>query len=302
MARHPIGAAAGSKSTSSSRAAGARQQRGGQRRRSGVAPRKRFGQNFLIDQSVLDRIVAALELGGDETVIEVGPGTGALTERLVPAAGRVIAVEVDRRLWPELRARFGERLVLVEGDVLAIEPVAMLAEAGLQPRTPYLVAGNLPYNIGSAILRHFLEAENPPRHLVVMLQREVAASLTAPDGDSGLLAIATRVFAQPRRLFNVPPGAFFPRPKVTSSVVRLDVRPEPLVPGEEQPRFFEVVRAGFSNPRKQLHNALENGLGLTPVQVRAALARAGVDGSLRAGRLSIEDWRRLALALKEDPT
>jgi 16S rRNA (adenine1518-N6/adenine1519-N6)-dimethyltransferase len=132
-----------------------------------------------------------------------------------------------------------------------------------------------------------------------MLQREVAESMTAPQGDMGLLAVSVQVYAEARRLFNVPARAFYPPPKVTSTVLRLDVRPEPLVPRDELPRFFRVVRAGFSAPRKQLRNTLANGLAIHAERATAAIEAAGLDGSVRPALLFMDDWRRLAQAVRD---
>ena len=304
-------------------------------REAGIAPTKSLGQHFLTDTNVLNRIVTAAALTHNDVVIEVGPGLGALTERLVAAAGKVIAVELDAKLAsrlqssPPLLARReaggevtpytpahddshsgspspqagrgqGEGfapLTVVHADALHVTPEELLEAAKLPPNTPYVLAGNLPYNAGTAIVRHYLEADHPPQRLVVMLQREVAESMTAPPGDMGLLAVSVQVYAQARRLFNVPPRAFYPPPKVTSTVLRLDVRPEPLVPRAEMDRFFRVVRAGFSAPRKQLRNTLANGLAVPAEVAAAAIDAAALDGSLRPSLLSIDDWLRLARAV-----
>ncbi len=161
------------------------------------------------------------------------------------------------------------------------------------PETPYVVVGNLPYNVGTAIVRRFLESTRPPKRLVVMLQREVAASMTAPTGDMGLLGVSVQVYAQAKRLFNVPPRAFYPPPRVVSSVVRLDLREQPLVTIEERERFFRVVRAGFSAPRKQLRNTLAQGLDVPAADAAAMIEAAGLEPTLRPQQLSLDDWLRL---------
>lgn len=265
-----------------------------------ATPLKALGQHFLKDASVIERIVVALEPGADEVVIEVGAGTGALTGRLLRACGRLIAVEIDRRLCSLLESRYGQEpgFTLIAADVLEVAPPELLRRAGVAAGTPYLVAGNLPYNAGAAILRHFLEAEQRPRRLVVMLQREVAETITAAPGRMGILSIAVQTFARPKRLFNVPPGAFLPPPKVTSSVLRLDVLERPRVASEEREEFFLVVRAGFSAPRKQLRNSLANGLGMPAGRVEQALEGAGIDPRLRPQALDVEDWLRLSRALR----
>jgi 16S rRNA (adenine1518-N6/adenine1519-N6)-dimethyltransferase len=265
-------------------------------RESGVRPAKALGQHFLSDRNVVSKIVAAAELTPEDVVIEVGPGLGVLTERLVEAAGRVIAVELDRGLASRLRERFAAdpRLTVIDSDVLSRSPDALLGAAGLPASVPYVVVGNLPYNAGTAIMRHVLEAARPPTRLIVMLQREVAAAIVAAPGELSLLGVSIQVYARPRRLFNVPARAFYPPPKVVSSVLRLDVREEPLVPASERNHFFAVVRAGFSAPRKQLRNSLAQGLTRPVPTVLPAIEAAGIDPTVRPEDLSVDQWLRLA--------
>src|SRR5690606_12678900 len=157
------------------------------------------------------------------------------------------------------------------------------------PEAEYIVVANLPYNVGTAIVRRFLEAEHPPRRLVVMLQREVAEGMAAPEGDMGLLGVSVQVYAHARKLFNVPPRAFYPPPRVTSSLARLDVRQRPRVEPSQREAFFRVVRAGFSAPRKQLRNTLAQGLGLPPARVSEIIEAAGLDPASRPQQLRVED-------------
>jgi 16S rRNA (adenine1518-N6/adenine1519-N6)-dimethyltransferase len=245
------------------------------------------------------RIVAAAELTPITTVVEVGPGPGALTKDLAESSGRLIAVELDRRFATKLRDQFEvfKRVRIVEGDVLTLSPSWILNIGDADERAAYVVVGNLPYNAGAAILRHFLESDAPPTHMVVMLQREVAASITAEPGDMGLLAIGVQVFAEARQLFNVPPSAFSPPPKVVSTVLRLDVRDEPLVPQADQDAFFRIVRAGFSTPRKQLRNSLANGLTVDANELAPKLEAVGLDATRRPEDLSIDEWLKLSRAL-----
>jgi 16S rRNA (adenine1518-N6/adenine1519-N6)-dimethyltransferase len=265
-------------------------------RDAGVRPVKALGQHFLSDHSVVNRIVAAAELSPDDAVIEVGPGLGVLTEKLAEVAGRIIAVEVDAGLAAKLREKLAEapNVVIVERDVLELTPRELLEAGGVAADAAYVVVANLPYNIGAAVVRRFLESERQPRRMVVMLQREVAESMTALPGDMSLLSVATQVYADARRLFNVPPRAFYPPPKVTSSVMRLDLRQEPLVPAGDQARFFRIVRAGFSAPRKQLRNSLAQGLRAPPSEVGERIESADLDPSLRPEQLSVFDWLALS--------
>jgi len=298
------------------------------RKPEGIAPKKSLGQHFLTDHGVVSRIVAAvtdrpdiltpadaiplqvLARGTDESrglqtasgpqvVIEVGPGQGVLTEPLANAVGTLIAVELDDRLAARLQERFDlwPSVTIVHGDVLTLTPEALLAAAGVTEGTPYVVAGNLPYNIGAAVLRHFLEAGMPPERMVVMLQREVAESICAAPGELGLLGVSVQAYARARRLFNVAPRAFSPPPKVTSSVIELTRREEPIVTLSEREAFFKTLRAGFSAPRKQLRNTLAQGLRIEASEAQAALMAAGIEPSLRPQMLSVEDWLGLSRAV-----
>lgn len=276
------GSRAGSTSTSSSR-------RGGHR------PRKRFGQHFLSDTNILNRIVDAGELSRDDTVIEVGPGLGALTAVLAARARRVIAVEVDRDLVAALRGQFAttSNVTVVAADVLEMTPREMLDAGAAAP--PYVVVANLPYNIAAAVVRHFLEAKEQPRRLVVMVQREVAESMASPPGAMTLLGVATQAYGETQLVMRVAPGAFHPPPKVESAVVRIDVAPIPRVDAPVDD-FFRIVRAGFGNPRKQLRNSLSFGLHVKQEVVDEVMRDAGVDATLRPQMLSLDDWASITRA------
>jgi 16S rRNA (adenine1518-N6/adenine1519-N6)-dimethyltransferase len=227
----------------------------------------------------------------------VGAGLGVLTAQFLRRAGKVIAVEVDAGLCAHLRRRFegASNLSLVCDDILSLVPEGLLKSAGATP--PYVVVGNLPYNIAAAVLRLFLEAAERPQRLIVMLQREVAESIVAQPGRLGLLALSVQLYAVPRLLFSVPASSFRPAPKVESAVLRIDVRDAPAVPVDDVERFFRLLRAGFSAPRKQLRNALSHALALDAASVGDALRRAGVDPSLRAQALSLEQWAAVYEAL-----
>lgn len=262
--------------------------------------RKGLGQHFLKDRRALRRIVAAADAQAGDTVIEVGPGLGSLTAELAAAGARVVAVEIDERLCEYLRHRFSgsEAVSVICADILSRSPAALLAEAGMSP--PYLVVANLPYYIAAPVLRHFLESPARPQRMVVMLQKEVAESVTAGTGRMTLLGVSVQLYGEPRLLFTVPPSAFYPRPKVTSAVARIDVAAGLRADVDDVQRFFRAVRAGFSAPRKQLRNALALGLGLDPIGAASLLALAGIDPRLRAQQLSLEQWAALARTLPRD--
>jgi 16S rRNA (adenine1518-N6/adenine1519-N6)-dimethyltransferase len=242
------------------------------------------------------RIANAAGLSPDDTVLEIGPGLGVLTEelakRLDPQRGRLIAVELDQTLIPGLRERFAadQHVSFVHADVLETMPEELTGGA------PYRVVANLPYYITSAIMRHFLDAAHRPLSLTVMVQREVAERMTARPPEMSLLAVAVQFYGKPRILFRVPPGAFKPPPKVDSSVVHIEVySPEerPANPRSERD-FFRVAQAGFGQRRKQLVNTLSGGLSLPKESVQANLSVAGVDPTRRAETLTLVEWAALA--------
>jgi 16S rRNA (adenine1518-N6/adenine1519-N6)-dimethyltransferase len=276
-------------------------------RRYGIDPKRSLGQNFLIDSGHLDRIVAAAELQPTDTVLEIGPGVGTLTRRLAAQAGCVVAVELDNRLIELLRADFADQphVHIVHGDILQLDPPALLA-ADLPADLPsgtnglrYKTVANLPYYITSAALRHLLEASPPPTLAVVMVQKEVAERICAGVGDLSLLAVSVQFYAMPRIVQRVPAGAFYPAPNVDSAVVRLDVRPQPAVTAVSPATFFQVVRAGFGQKRKQLVNSLGAGLALPKAAVQSALESAHIDPRRRAETLTLEEWGALCLALRD---
>ena len=250
---------------------------------------KGLGQHLLVSDGVLNDIIDAARLTKNDLVVEIGPGTGLLTKRLLDAAGSVIAVEVDPEMARHVRENFPNRreLTLIEGDIRDHDP------ADLTGGRAYSVVANLPYYVASHVIRIFLESRHPPRRMVVMAQREVAQQMAAPPGRASLLTLATQVYADARIVRRVRPGSFVPSPGVESAVVSLDVLTEPRVPRHSLPAFFGVSRAGFSAPRKQLRNALANGLRLAPDILHAGLQQAGIDGRRRAETLSIGEWSRL---------
>lgn len=259
----------------------------------GLRPSKGLGQNFLVDETVPPKILAAAAAGSEDAVIEIGPGVGVLTLRLAPLVCKLTAVELDARLYSYLKEALapfpGARLV--EGDALNFDP------AELEPE-PYKLIANIPYYITSAILRHFLENPHRPQRTVLMIQKEVAQRIVARPPDMSLLAVSVQFYGRPKIWSYVPAGAFFPPPKVDSAILLIETyRPEERpCPGVDEKRFFEIARAGFGQKRKQLANSLTAGLApaLEKSQVQAALAQAGIDGSRRAESLTLAEWGRLA--------
>lgn len=254
-----------------------------------IRPSKGLGQHFMVDQRALERIVEAAELGAEDTVLEIGPGLGTLTQALAERAGRVIAVELDERMVEILSQTLGDRpnVEIVRGDILELDPAELVGGGR------YKVVANLPYYITSAVLRHLLEARVKPRLVVVTVQKEVAERLVARPGQMSLLSVSVQFYGHPRLVARIPARAFYPAPKVNSAVVRIDVYERPPVEVEDVDRFFEIVRAGFAQRRKQLRNSLAQGLGMPPQAVAEALNRCGIDPTRRAQTLSVEEWGRI---------
>ncbi len=255
----------------------------------GLEPNKSLGQNFLTDENVLSKIVAAAQLTPEDVVLEVGPGLGHLTRLLARQAGRVVAVELDGRLAPILHERLAgcDNVELVQGDILKLALVSLVSSPD------YKVVANLPYYITSAVLQHFLEGEPPPARLVVTVQREVAQRIVARPGDMSLLAVSVQLYGQPRIVARIKAGAFYPRPEVDSAVVRIDRHLAPPVDAPDKAAFFAVVKAGFAQRRKQLRNSLPAGLDSPQAEVVAALEAVSIDPRRRPETLSLQEWAAL---------
>ena len=259
----------------------------------GLRPQKGFGQNFLTNEGILDKIIRAGDIQPDDIVVEVGPGLGHLTRRLASAAKRVIAVEIDRGLVRLLRQTHGgmTNVEIVEQDVLQFDPgVAVSGDR-------YKVIANLPYYITSAALRHFLESNSPPSLFIVMVQREVAMRILAPEGDLNLLAISVRVYGEPRVVTRVPASAFYPQPTVESAILKIEVFDRPRIVATTD-RFFKVVSAGFATQRKQLHNSLAQRIWMPPGEASTIIEASGIEPKRRAQTLSIAEWDNLTLELE----
>jgi 16S rRNA (adenine1518-N6/adenine1519-N6)-dimethyltransferase len=263
-------------------------------RQSELKVRKGLGQHFLVDGEVLSLIVATAELKPDDMVVEVGPGLGILTRELAQKAGGVVAIELDDGLAALLKKTLAayQNVTIINGDVLKIEPKE------LTKGRDYKVVANLPYYITSPVLRHFLEASAKPRTMVVMVQKEVARAIAARPGDMSLLSVSVQFYGEPKIISIVPPESFYPAPEVNSAIVKIGVYPKPKVDVDEK-GFFDIVRAGFAAPRKQLANSLAKGLGGEKAEVLPFLQKASIDPSRRAETLSIEEWASLFRTFEE---
>ncbi|MDP9316208.1 MAG: 16S rRNA (adenine(1518)-N(6)/adenine(1519)-N(6))-dimethyltransferase RsmA [Chloroflexota bacterium] len=264
-----------------------------------LRPSRELGQNFLVDSGALLEIVAAASLSADDTVVEVGPGLGVLTHELVKHAGRVVAIELDKRLAARLADEFqaNANLAVVQGDVLRVNLGELLGD------TPYKVVANLPYQITSAIIRHFLEVTPAPDILVIMVQWEVAQRIVAKPPNMSVLAHSVQFYAEPSIVTRVPAASFVPAPKVDSAVLRLVRRPQPLVEVDDVNVFFRTIKAGFLQARKKLSNALPSGLASMGVKldkdaVGQVLLAAGVDPARRAETLTLHEWARVHSELR----
>ena len=257
-----------------------------------IRPKKSLGQNFLVDQKSLQKIVSAADVKYTDTVIEIGPGTGLLTKILGQQAQSVIAVEMDHELVNMLRIKFREvpSVIIIEGDARNWNPETI--------ELPYKVVANLPYYAANHILRRFLESSLPPTLLVVTVQKEVAESIIATKGAMRMLSIGVQVYAEPTIVGYLNPESFKPRPKVQSAIIRLDVLEIPRISLEDREGFFDLVKAGFSSARKQLPNSLSNIYKISTSQIKETLISCGIDPKLRAQSLEIEDWKRLYQVFK----
>lgn len=258
-------------------------------------PRKEQGQHFLLDEDVVQKMADAAALTQRDTVLEIGPGFGILTQQLLSRAGNVIAVEQDRDLFPVLPrlAATVANLTPVCADIRR----ANIAELGFQDLGYHLLA-NLPYSISSWVLRQFSEVAPRPRQMVVMLQKEVAQRVTAKPGMMSVLSVALQMLTDVRFLFPVPRTSFYPMPKVESAVVQIFVRQKPH--SADPKGFLRLVKIGFASRRKQLQNNLRAGLRCSREEIEDACRRASINPTTRAEELSVADWERLRRAFVFD--
>ncbi len=266
----------------------------------GIRPQKGFGQNFLVNPSVCPRLCDEAGVGPGSRVLEIGPGIGTLTAELARRAGQVLSVEVDRRLLPVLEETLAEfdNLRILQGDILKLDVAQLLRE---EFGGPAILCANLPYNITSPILMKLLEERPGLSSLTVMVQKEAAQRLTAATGtrEAGAVTYAVHYYAQPQLCFTVKPGSFFPPPKVTSAVIRLDIRPETALPPGSlaEKQLFSLIRAGFSQRRKTLPNAAAQLPGLCKQQVEAALVSLGLSPASRPEQLHLGQFLQLQALL-----
>jgi len=268
--------------------------------RYGLSTKKHLGQNFLIDNNTIKKIVSVGDLKEDETVVEIGPGLGAMTGYLAEQAGQVVCVELDRELVPvlnEVLAEF-ENVTIVQGDALKTDFDRLVQDFGT---VPYKVVANLPYYISTPLVMHLLTTGFDVKKLVLMVQKEVAQRMAAQPGtpEYGSLTVAVQYFCDCKVKFIVPPTVFVPKPAVESAVVELNLQPQPTVEVADREFFFQVVRAAFNKRRKTLSNALANSpLKLDKTDVQDILVGMGLDNQVRGERLSIHQFAALTNQLE----
>jgi 16S rRNA (adenine1518-N6/adenine1519-N6)-dimethyltransferase len=267
--------------------------------RAGVRPAKSRGQNFLTSGAVADRIVGAAELSESDSVIEIGPGLGILTEKIAARPRRLLTlVELDPRLAAPLQERFvnNRDVRVINADFLEIDFATLVNDP------PVKVIGNLPFNVAAAILRRLCDNSRLISRMVLMFQREVAARIRAMPGDDayGALSVFTALYWKIDLHFTVAAGSFHPRPKVDAEVLAFSPRANPLFAAEDERHVLETVRASFSAPRKTIRNALSHSIGIDSAQTARALELAAIDPGTRAEKLGVPDFLRLAKALRTE--
>ena len=255
----------------------------------GLKPDKSLGQNFLIDQQALGRILEVADISDQDSVLEIGAGLGHLTRMLAVSAGRVTAVELDKRLIAPLTdiLKPFENVQIIQGDILQLHPRDLIQS------NHYTVVANIPYYITSAIIRRLLEADQKPDRMILTVQHEVAKRICATAGQLSVLALSILVYGEPYITAKIPAGSFYPPPKVDSAVIRIDLFPRPLVDPDSLNRYFELIKAGFLHKRKTLRNSLASGLHLPKDQIENMLNQAGIDSKKRAQALRLSQWLEL---------
>ncbi len=261
-----------------------------------MKPKKYLGQNFLINEKIIPQIIEAAEISKDDTIIEVGPGLGILTEALLKGGVKVFAIEKDFELIAGLTKKFGsnKKLKIVHQDALFFDETMV---------GPYKVVANLPFNVASPLIRKFLESQTPPALMVVMIQKEVAEKILAKPGDSerGVLTLSVEFYADSKKVAEVPRNSFRPQPNVDATIIK--IKPFPHLAGAEkkvEPKlFFRIVKAGFSSKRQQIHNSLAATFRMPKDEVLELLKKAKIDPIKRAEDLTLGQWLDLCWSYKK---
>lgn len=255
----------------------------------GLKPQKGLGQNFLVDDLYLERIVQAGGVQKTDTVLEIGAGLGSLTRYLAASAGVVVAVEIDKYLFPALKkvTKPFDNVRLVQGDFMEMEISDLVSADG------YKVVANIPYYLTSNLIRRLMESQVKPELTVLTVQKEVAQRICAGPGKLSLLALGVQVYGEPRIAFTIPKGAFFPVPQVDSATLVVEHFPQPRILPERLDNFFLLAKAGFTQKRKMLHNALSGAPDINHEQAMDMLSQAGIEPERRAQTLNLQEWEAL---------
>ncbi len=265
--------------------------------------KKNFGQNFLVDERVLDKIINAADIGENDLIIEVGPGIGTLTQAMAKKAGKVVSVEIDRTLVPILEELLEDydNIEIINEDILKVDLKALIEKhKGMNVK----MVANLPYNITTPIIMTILEKHIPMESLTVMIQKEVAYRMNAEPStkDYGSLSLMTRYYCEPYLVANVPPNCFMPRPNVDSAVIRLTILDKPPVEVKDESFLFEFIKAAFSQRRKTLVNCIYNSgiMKMSKEEIAALLRSLGYDERIRGESLTLQDFARLCDGVSAD--
>ncbi len=257
---------------------------------------KALGQNFLINPTVCPRMAESCGADSNTGVIEVGAGIGVLTAELAKRAKKVVSIELDKRLLPVLSETLGEfsNVEVVNADIMKTDLHKLIEEkfSGMD----VVVCANLPYYITSPVITMLLEEKLPIKAITVMIQKEAADRLCTPVGsrDSGAITVCTNYYAEVKQLFNVSRGSFMPAPNVDSTVIRLDIRPEPAIEVSDEKKFFRMIKAAFAQRRKTAVNSISSGMGISKTQVAEALQKSGLDINVRAEKLTMDELAQLS--------
>ncbi|MEM9953743.1 MAG: 16S rRNA (adenine(1518)-N(6)/adenine(1519)-N(6))-dimethyltransferase RsmA [Chloroflexota bacterium] len=257
-------------------------------------PKKSLGQNFMHDPNTIEKIVTTAELMPEDTVVEIGPGTGELTARLADYARHVMAIEVDERLAPLLEDRFAQtsNVYFMFQDVLKTDILSLVGGK------EFVVVANVPYYITTAIIQHLLEQPKRPKRIVMTMQYEVAERICAKPGDMTILSNSVQYYGKPTIVSKLNPAVFWPRPNINSAILKIDVYEQPSVHVDDEKLFFRVVKAGFSQKRKQVKNALSGGLQVKSKVAQAYLDTAEIDSKRRAETFTLEEWAHLTQTIQ----
>lgn len=255
-----------------------------------IKPKKSLGQHWLDDDGVLDSIIEVANINKNDNVLEVGPGHGSLTRKLLQTGARLISVEKDERLAADLRATlFNKNLDLRTGDILKFDLTKLPAD--------YKIVANIPYYLTSNLIRILCESTNPPISITLLVQKEVAQRICAEKGQMSVLSVSAQAYYQAKLDIIVPAVLFKPPPKVDSQVVHMERLPQPIFKDLVPQTFFRIVKAGFSSRRKTLLNSLSGGLGLPKVDIEKAISGSGINPSSRPQELSLNEWKKLSTIL-----